>query len=105
MRSHLEPDVDCVSFTVPLDPWVKQVSFFVTREAFPLPPAKLPPVGFEYALRFGKEPLVFQSLGEATARWHALAIPPIVGATPTLQIVVRRTQKLAIPASNRYAQR
>ncbi len=93
MRPHLEPDVECVSFRVPLDPWGKRISFFITREAFPLPPAKLPPVAFEYAMRIGNEPLEFRTLANETARWHTMKVPSIVGVAPTLQLVVRRTHK------------
>jgi hypothetical protein len=92
MRSHFEPDVDCVSYRIPLSTGVRKVAFFVTRESFPMAPEKLPPVGFEYAFRIGSAPLAWRSLGEATAAWHAIDVPEAIGGEPALQFVVRRTR-------------
>jgi hypothetical protein len=92
MRSHFEPDVDCVSYRIPLSTKVRKVAFFVTRESFPLAPEKLPPVGFEYAFRIGSVPLVWRSLGEATAAWHSINLPEEIRGESVLQFIVRRTQ-------------
>jgi hypothetical protein len=91
MRSHFEPDVDCVSYRIPLSTKVRKVAFFVTRESFLLAPENLPPVGFEYAFRIGSAPLVWRSLGEATAAWHSIDLPEDIRGESVLQFVVRRT--------------
>jgi hypothetical protein len=91
MRSNLGPDVTCVSYRIPVLGRSNKLSFFVTRERLPYLHDKLPPVSFEYAFRIGQSPLAWESLDDASVRWHEIQVPfDPKGAI--MQLIVRRTR-------------